>query len=45
MKDIKKHKVVNKQHCIEDNKGKIHVFTEQEWEHITWWNKLKKKLF
>lgn len=30
-------------HAITDSKGRIHIYTEQEYQHITWWLKVKIK--
>jgi hypothetical protein len=32
-------------HCIIDKKNHVHVFTEAEYLHITWWSRVKRKLF
>lgn len=36
------HRVVNKLHIIEV-KGRVNVFTEKEYEHLTWWQLVKLK--
>lgn len=34
-----KHKVLETGlHCITNKKGKVYVFTENEYQHLTWWN-------
>ena len=30
-------------HTIIDNKGRVHVYTEEEYTHLTWWEKTKIK--
>ena len=41
---IKEHKVLpTGLHTILDGKGRVHVFTEDEYLHITWWTKVKRK--
>ncbi len=43
---IKKHKVLpTGLHTIMDAKGRVHVFTENEYLHITWWTRIKRKFF
>jgi len=37
-----KHKIVNKLHCIENN-GRVNVYTEKEYQHLTWWQLVKLK--
>ena len=32
-------------HCIIDKKNHVHVFTEDEYLHTTWWSRVKRKLF
>ena len=31
-------------HCIHVGK-RVHVYTENEYEQLTWWNKIKMKYF
>jgi hypothetical protein len=38
------HRVVNKLHFIEV-KGRVNVYTEREYQHLTWWSKIKNKYF
>jgi hypothetical protein len=34
-----KHKVLETGlHCITTKKGRVYVFTENEYQHLTWWN-------
>ena len=34
-----KHKVLETGlHCITNKKGKVYDFTENEYQHLTWWN-------
>jgi len=37
------HKIVNGLHCIIDKRGRVNVYTEKEYIHLTWWNKIKIK--
>jgi len=37
-----KHRIVNGLHVIEVG-GRINVYTEEEYTHLTWWNKVKIK--
>jgi len=30
-------------HTIIDKKGRVHVYTEQEYTHLTWWDRVKLK--
>lgn len=30
-------------HCITDKKGHVRVYTEQQYEQLTWWNKIKTR--
>jgi hypothetical protein len=30
-------------HSIIDNRGRVHIFTEEEYTHMTWWTKVKLK--
>lgn len=30
-------------HAIIDNKSRVHVYTEKEYTHLTWWEKTKMK--
>jgi len=30
-------------HCIIDNNGVVHVYTEKEYCHFEWWIKIKMK--
>ena len=32
-------------HCIIDNKGHVHVYTEKEYEHLSWWDYQRIKYF
>jgi len=42
MSGIIEHKVLKTGlHCIIDNKGHVHVFSEEQYIHNTWWNKIK----
>ena len=36
------HKIVNGLHILESN-GFIEVYTEEEYNHLTWWDKVKLK--
>lgn len=46
MVDIKEHKVLQTGlHCIIDKNNHVHVFTEDEFLHITWWSRVKRKVF
>ena len=38
------HKIVNGLHIL-DVKGHIYVYTEKEYEHLTWWELVKLKYF
>ncbi len=35
----RKHTILNGLHIIEID-GHVHVYTEQEYEHLTWWHKV-----
>lgn len=30
-------------HAITDKNGRIHIYTEQEYQHMNWWIKVKHK--
>jgi len=30
-------------HTIIDKKGRVHVYTEKEYTHLTWWSQIKIK--
>ncbi len=30
-------------HAIIDKKGRVHVYTEKEYTHLTWWGRIKMK--
>lgn len=30
-------------HCIQDSQGRVHVYTEQEFQHIEWWMRVKMR--
>ena len=39
-----KHKVLpTGLHSLIDNRGRVHIFTEEEYTHMTWWEKVKLK--
>lgn len=38
------HKIVNNLHIITDKKGHVNVYTEEEYQQLSWWNKVKKTL-
>jgi hypothetical protein len=38
------HKIINGLHVIDVN-GHIYVYTEKEYNHLTWWDKVKIKYF
>ena len=43
---IKEHKVLaTGLHCIIDKKGRVHVYTEKEYEHLSWWDYQRIKYF
>ena len=39
------HRIVNGLHVIIDKKGHVHVYTEKEYSQLTWFNKLKLRLW
>jgi hypothetical protein len=30
-------------HSLIDKKGRVHIFTEKEYTHMSWWTKVKLK--
>jgi len=41
---IMQHKVLSTGlHTILDDKGRVHVFTESEYTHLSWWKQIKIK--
>lgn len=42
------HRIVNGLHCITDGDGRVHVYTEEEYENLeiqsSWWSKAKQTL-
>jgi hypothetical protein len=32
-------------HCVTDKSGHVTVYTEKEYEHLSWWNFVKHKIF
>lgn len=41
---IMEHKVLSTGlHTILDKQGRVHVFTESEYTHLSWWRKVKMK--
>jgi len=30
-------------HSLIDNRGRVHIYTEEEYTHMTWWEKVKLK--
>ena len=30
-------------HSLIDNRGRVHIYTEKEYEHLTWWQLVKLK--
>lgn len=46
MGKIIRHVVTETQlHCITDNTGHVHVYTQKEYNHLTWWELIKLKYF
>ena len=46
MSGIIEHKVLaTGLHCITDKKGRVHVYTEKEYEHLSWWDHQRIKYF
>lgn len=39
-----KHKVLpTGLHSLIDNRGRVHIYTEKEYTHMSWWKKVKLK--
>jgi hypothetical protein len=37
-----KHKVLSTGlHCITNSKGRVYVFTEKEYQHMSWWQSVR----
>lgn len=32
-------------HCLIDDKGRVEVYTEKEYEHLSWWDHQRIKYF
>lgn len=30
-------------HSLIDNRGRVHIYTEEEYTHMSWWEKVKLK--
>lgn len=40
-----KHKVLSTGlHCLIDKRGKVRVYTESEYQHECWWQRISEKL-